>query len=65
MTWSPNCQVYINPENYWLFFASSNALCVWVISKLRIMAGHAKEGLKDIKEYAYSECEIRPIKIIF
>jgi len=28
------------------------------------MAGHAKEGLKDIEEYAYSECEIRPIKII-
>jgi hypothetical protein len=29
------------------------------------MAGHAKEGLKDTEEYAYSECEIRPIKIIF
>ena len=26
---------------------------------------HANEGFKDIEEYAYSECEIRPIKIIF
>jgi hypothetical protein len=25
----------------------------------------AKEGLKDIEEYTYSESEIRPIKLIF
>jgi hypothetical protein len=55
--------VYIIPENYWPFFASSNALCVWGISKLRIGASHTKEGFKDIEEYAYSESEIRPIKI--
>jgi hypothetical protein len=57
--------VYIIPENYWLFFASSNALYVWVISKPRIGASHTKEGFKDIEEYAYSESEIRPIKLIF
>jgi hypothetical protein len=52
--------VYIIPENYWLFFASSNALCVWVISKPRIGASRTKEGFKDIEEYAYSESAIRP-----
>jgi hypothetical protein len=26
---------------------------------------HAKDGLKDIEKYTYSESEIRPINLIF
>jgi len=57
--------VYIIPENYWLFFASSNVgICMGYI-QAKNRGSHAKEGPKDIEKYTYSESEIRPIKLIF